>query len=352
MKLKLKEIFNIHSGVSGLTERFIYENNPSSIADSIFVYSGSTNESTQFPSVSKKSIPINKVYKCNNSFVVARKGQAGKLTKPSGEFTINDNAYVFELKKEYENIVNVDYIIHKLPNLFNGSISDSKGNSTFNKTFACELYIDIPTIEFQNEYMKEYESITLISKELDIINNEIIKVEKSSLKQDGVKVKIKDLFTIITGLRLTENIIYSNQGTFPCVTAQTENNGIAWLADEKWLKTLTKNDNSLIIDKECITWTVAGVYAGTLFYRNTPFFLCDGSGCLIPKTNDLNIKWFLYTQKQFIKQSVTAANGNGALYKEVMENIEIKLPSIKLQNEIVREYDLLLSLKQSITNII
>ena len=65
----------------------------------------------------------------------------------------------------------------------------------------------------------------------------------------------------------------------------------------------------------------------------------------------MNIKWFLYTQKQFIKQSVTAANGNGALYKEVMENIQITLPSIKLQNEVVREYDLLLSLKKSILNI-
>ena len=351
MKLKLKELFNIHSGVSGLTERFIYENNPSSVDDSIFVYSGSTNESTQFPSVSKKSIPENKIFNIDNIFIVARNGQAGQITIPKGKFTINDHAYVFELKKQHFDNVNFKYLIHKLPNIFKDCVSDSNGNATFNKTFACELYIDIPSIKFQNEYVQEYELITSTNLELNKIKKEIINIEKSSLKQDGVKVKIKDLFTIITGLRLTENIIYSNQGTFPCVTAQTEDNGIAWWADENWLKKLTKNDNSLIIDKECITWTVAGVYAGTLFYRNTPFFLCDGSGCLIPKTNDLNIKWFLYTQKQFIKQSVTAANGNGALYKEVMENIQITLPSIKLQNEVVREYDLLLSLKKSILNI-
>ena len=162
-----------------------------------------------------------------------------------------------------------------------------------------------------------------------------------------MKIKISDIFYVKTGSRIREEDVYSHKGNIPCVTAQTSNDGIAWYADEEWLKSFTKNGESVLIDEECITWSKDGVNAGTLFYKNYKFFPIDVCGVLIPKErNQINLKWFLYSMQNIIKENTTSSSSQPKVYNEQMSNIEIDIPTnndgtfdIDMQNKFVEEYE-------------
>ncbi len=172
-----------------------------------------------------------------------------------------------------------------------------------------------------------------------------------------MKVKISDIFHVRTGIRITEEEVYSNKGDLPCVTAQTSNEGITWYADEKWLESFEKNGEKVIIDEPCITWSKDG-YAGRLFYRNYKFFPNDHCGVLILKDEykDLiNYKWFVYFQQELIMSKSLQSNSQPMLYNEQMSNIEFELPilsdgtiDIETQNKMVLEYEKIASIRKDI----
>lgn len=163
-----------------------------------------------------------------------------------------------------------------------------------------------------------------------------------------MKIKISDIFYVKTGLRIREEDVYSQKGDIPCVTAQTSNDGIAWYADQEWLKSFTKNGESVLIDEECVTWSKDG-YAGRLFYRNNKFFPNDHCGVLILKDEYkklINYKWFVYTQQELIMSKSLQSNSQPMLYNEQMSNIEIDIPTntdgtfnIDIQNKFAEEYE-------------
>jgi hypothetical protein len=82
-------------------------------------------------------------------------------------------------------------------------------------------------------------------------------------------MKIKDVFIVKSGLRIVAKDAYRNKGKLPFVAAQTTNQGIIRYSDEKWLGTLRKNGQPVMITEPCITWSKNG-YAGMLFYRDYP----------------------------------------------------------------------------------
>lgn len=169
-----------------------------------------------------------------------------------------------------------------------------------------------------------------------------------------MKVKISDIFHVKTGIRITEEEVYSNKGDLPCVTAQTSNQGITWYADERWLKSFEKNDEKVIVDEPCITWSKDG-YAGRLFYRDYKFFPNDHCGVLILKDEykDLiNYKWFVYYQQELIMSKALQSNSQPMLYNEQMSIIEFELPTlsngvidIETQNKMVLEYEKLMRIR-------
>ncbi|MGD1837733.1 MAG: restriction endonuclease subunit S [Nitrososphaeraceae archaeon] len=173
-----------------------------------------------------------------------------------------------------------------------------------------------------------------------------------------MKVKIKDVFDVKTGVRITEEEVYSHFGSLPCITAQTKDNGIAWHADEEWLGKLKTNGEKVLIDEPCITWSKDGVKAGTMFYRDYKFFPIDVCGVLIPKPefiDYINLKWFMYTYQEYIYSQRTSDSSQPKLYNEQMSVIEFDLPTLKdgtidvnTQNQIVMEYEKLISIKNKL----
>lgn len=346
---KIKEFFIISGGNSGLTEEFIYYNQPKSEKDAVKVYSGSTISSYNLKSVSKNSFIVkNGVKKPLKRFngqgiVIVRKGRAGFLTLVhENDYTINDDAYILNVKKKYTNDINLLFILHHIKGVAKECVSSSgKGkNATFNKTLFEESYINIPKIEEQCEIAKELNKIinirSLIIDKLDLLDSILNQV----LVLDGKLKKVSEVFYRRNGERVSEESAYKNQGSIPVATAQTANNGITYKADLKWLKTL--RSDGLIEKGPCITWAKDGVKAGTLFYRDYIFYASDLCGVLIPKeeyVNKINLKWFLYTQKPNIEKQITSKSTQCKIYKGQMSNVEFKLPDIHNQNLIADEYE-------------
>ncbi|XWT56182.1 restriction endonuclease subunit S [Mesomycoplasma hyorhinis] len=100
------------------------------------------------------------------------------------------------------------------------------------------------------------------------------------------KNNISDLCKINRGnSKYTINYIQQNVGKFPVYSSQTQNEGISG------------NISTYDYDGEYITWTMDGVNAGTVFYRNGKFNV-SSSGVLAPNSNkNINTKFLFYVLK-------------------------------------------------------
>lgn len=166
-------------------------------------------------------------------------------------------------------------------------------------------------------------------------------------------MKIEDVFWIKTGERIIEEDVYNHKGEFPCITAQTSNNGITWYADKEWLK--EKHGDAIVNEENCITWTKDGAKCGTMFYRNYSFYPNDHCGVLILREQfeeELNLKWFIYAYQDVVKNYVTQQGSQGMLYNREMAEIEIEYPfpdKVTVQDEIVKKCEQIRSIKECLS---
>lgn len=365
-KFPIKEVFKIHGGVSGLTEKVIYENQSKDPEKNIYVYSGATEKRFHLPKVNSNLIinekRIKTFSKKNEYILISRKGKAGymQLIKDTN-FTINDDAYIMQVKKNFIDKVNLDYFIHKYQKFFLNFVSSKDSNGTFSKEIAENYEIEIEEIETQKSFIKIKKNKsnlnTKILNQIDLINEQLKKIVKPTTKTK--KFLMSELFNITSGVRITQKEVYQNSGDLPIVTSQTSNNGIAWYGSREWLSTFSKNGKSLIFTEPCITWTKEG-NAGKMFYRDYDFFSIDVSGVLTPKRNiEINLHWFMVTFQSYFYTKVTSQGGQGKLYEEQMANIEVEIPvnengeiDLELQNTIYAEYEKLINFKTKLENIL
>lgn len=168
-------------------------------------------------------------------------------------------------------------------------------------------------------------------------------------------MKIQDIFEVKTGKRIIESEIYSHLGAFPVITAQTNNDGIAWTVDEEWIK--HEYPNAIFGEEPVLTWTKDGAKCGTVFYRDYPFFCTDVCGVLSLKPefrNKYNIKYLKYCIERVIPLNISSQNTQGKLYNTEMANMEfypINL-SLKEQDEYVKYYENMLKYKFELQNIL
>jgi len=109
-KDKLKNMLKIFGGNSGLTEEFVYYNQPTNDRESIMILSGATAQNNFLGYVNKNAKPKNanlKLFK--TPFIqVVRKGLAGSMTYyAKGEFAANDDLYILTVKKECKDKINL-----------------------------------------------------------------------------------------------------------------------------------------------------------------------------------------------------------------------------------------------------
>lgn len=151
---------------------------------------------------------------------------------------------------------------------------------------------------------------------------------------EGVEYRaISEIANITRGRVMSKEYIKSNYGIYPVYSSQTENNGE--------LGTISTYD----FDGEYITWTTDGANAGSIFYRNEKFSITNVCGLIETKSKQVLVKFVYYYLSIVSKKYVNYGMGNPKLMSNVMSRIQIPLPPLPIQEEIVRILDSFTELK-------
>lgn len=151
----------------------------------------------------------------------------------------------------------------------------------------------------------------------------------NKLCPDGVEwKKIGDIADITRGVVMSKDYINEHPGEYPVYSSQTINNGEIGKID-------TYN-----FEGEYLTWTTDGAYAGAVFYRNGKFSVTNVCGLInIKDKKHISTKYIKYILSINTQSHVTRGMGNAKLMSNVMASIEIPVPPLEIQNEIVRILD-------------
>lgn len=126
---------------------------------------------------------------------------------------------------------------------------------------------------------------------------------------------------------MSKDYIRENKGDYPVYSSQTENNGE--------LGRISTYD----FNGEYLTWTTDGANAGTVFYRNEKFSVTNVCGLLKIKVEDILTKYVYYVLNVVAPKYVNSGMGNPKLMSNVMAHIQIPVPPLPVQREIVRILD-------------
>lgn len=328
---KVKRFLKIEGGNSGLTEDFIYLNQPKNKESEIIVYSSATQENTALRKVDRNAKIKNKHIKkfSGEGIIIARNGKAGNMTYlEDGNYTMNDHAYVIQVRDEYKSQINIKYILNGIRKEIEDCItSDKRGNRTFNKTLLEETTIEFPDLDIQNNLVNEYEKFYKMKK---IINSKIENIKKilNTIPKCnlGDLYKIEDVFNLVSeDRRLTEEYIYNHPGTYPVYSAQV--NGAYGYID------------TYAFEGEILSVVSYGD-SGKTTVRNGKLTIGRNACGLLPKEefkDKISLKFVKYAL-----QAIFINNAKGAdlksLSQETIRATEFFLPDIEEQRKIATEY--------------
>ena len=135
------------------------------------------------------------------------------------------------------------------------------------------------------------------------------------------------LFRISRGVVISKSYIAEHQGQYPVYSSQTENDGCLGCID------------TYDVDGERITWTTDGAKAGTVFYRSGKYNITNVCGMIECVSSNISCKYVSYVLGVEAPKFVNKAMGNCKLMSNVVENIQIPIPPLPIQKEIVRILD-------------
>lgn len=149
----LSKIFDFRGGNGGLTEEFIYSNQPNDVDKKIPILSSATLKVNMMGYVSVEAKPNGKKLKIflGPCILVARNGYAGTMTYiEKGKFATNDHAYILTPKKKWFKKINLRWFVHQYQELFYNLVTSKSDNATFNKEYAEKQRVMMPSINIQN----------------------------------------------------------------------------------------------------------------------------------------------------------------------------------------------------------
>ena len=112
-------------------------------------------------------------------------------------------------------------------------------------------------------------------------------------------------------------------GDYPVYSSQTQNNGVFGRID------------SYVYEGEYLTWTTDGANAGTIFRRSGKFNITNVCGLLDVDRNICSIDFLFHYLQMCMKSYVSSGMGNPKLMSNVVQNIQIPVPPMEVQQEIV-----------------
>ncbi|GAA8147391.1 hypothetical protein NP05227_04430 [Helicobacter pylori] len=155
------------------------------------------------------------------------------------------------------------------------------------------------------------------------------KIERllQTLAPKGVEFKkIGEICLIKRGRVIAKKILQEN-GKYPVYSSQTLNNGILGFID------------TYDFDGEFLTWTTDGAYAGSVFYRKGRFSITNVCGLLQVIQDNILHKYLYYILQITAPLHVSSGMGNPKLMSAAMQQIQIPIPPLEVQQEIVKILD-------------
>ncbi len=140
--------------------------------------------------------------------------------------------------------------------------------------------------------------------------------------------RISDICKIGRGRVISKKEIEQNPGVYPVFSSQTSNDGILGFL------------NTFDFEGEYVTWTTDGIYAGSVFYRNGRFNCTNVCGTLESKSGSINMKYLSILLPNYTNDYVVKV-ANPKLMNNIMAEIQIPLPPLDIQKNIVSEIEVL-----------
>ena len=207
------------------------------------------------------------------------------------------------------------------------------GQKNMSTTWLAKYMIPIPPLPVQQEIVTILDTFTQLEAELEAeleARKKQYEYYRNELLTFGDEVEYKrldEIFTISRGRVISKEYLSQNSGKYPVYSSQTANNGQIG-------KIATYDYNG-----EYLTWTTDGANAGTIFYRNEQFSITNVCGLL--KANTINVvpKFAYYVLSVVMKSYVSSGMGNPKLMSNVVAKIQIPIPPLPVQQEIVTILD-------------
>ena len=171
--------------------------------------------------------------------------------------------------------------------------------------------------------------------------NSLIDLITNPIQFSVKKYKIKDICLVTRGRIISKMELQENIGEYPVYSSQTLNDGVFGRI------------NTYDYDGEYVQWTTDGANAGSIFYRNGKFSVTNVCGLLKIKDeyqDKVYAKYLAYILSQESKKYVNYATSNPKLMSNVVEKIEIIIPTIDIQEEIIKILDQFNSLQSELQN--
>ena len=151
---------------------------------------------------------------------------------------------------------------------------------------------------------------------------------------DGVEYKkLAKLAQLIRGRVISKEYLRDNPGPYPVYSSQTANNG------------MLGSISSFDYEGEYLTWTTDGAYAGTIFYRKGKFNITNVCGLINLLSDEVLLRFLYYWLSIEASKHVYKGMGNPKLMSNQMALVEIPVPPLPVQREIVRILDNFTSLE-------
>lgn len=360
--VNLSTIFEFPETNSGITKEFCQLNE-----GTIPVYASSKSDTSVLGYI-KENMDGIKYYR--DSITWNRNGSVGHFFIRTGIFTTNEDHRVLEIKDEFANDLDLQYLKYILEETI--SKLGYEYTNKLGKTRMRGIEIPIPIKDGgifdkgkQHEIIQSYTPIFSIQQKIKDIYDEI---QKCRVNLDSeykfVELPLWRLFSIDRGSSYyTKKRIYGDDlvGEIPVYSSKTTDEGL--LAKIK--KEFVEKETDLHFE-QCLTWTTDG-YAGTIFIRNLSntsnekkdkyyFVITDHCGILKPLVPNLYLP-FVKRILQPIFYDMAKGYGKKELKLNQVRNLEIKLPidsqgdfDVVKQVEVERMYQNVEKLKNNFIN--
>jgi hypothetical protein len=267
-------------------------------------------------------------YNREDDIIIAKDGiSANCIRYEKNKFFLNHHGWTLIFK---DDTIIKKYMFYYLQLIQPELLSIAKGMAQLgiNQENFYNIKIPIPPIEKQEELVKRIDIFENANKDIiNLIDNlkEFNKIKIESLINKDIEIKtLSEVCTFKNGTNITKDKLIN--GNYPVIGGGQNPLG--------YHNKYNVVENTILISKD-------GSYAGYISKYNSKIFLSN-HGIYIDTINDIILKDYIYYYLKYIQNSIyklQSGAGQPGIKKEQLELLEISIPSIEIQKEIIEYCD-------------